>query len=75
MQLGQILLRKNWISSEHLETVLQLQAQSQVPIRLGELLVQQGFLTSSQLAEALLEQHWRKSGFWVISDRFKLTQT
>jgi hypothetical protein len=45
-----------------------LQAQQGTPFRLGELLLQKGWLTEEQLKQALQEQYWRKAGFWVIAD-------
>ena len=64
MQLGQILLQKNWISTEQLEEVIQLQTSQKR--RLGELLLQKGLIVKTQLDAALKEQYWRKNGFWVI---------
>jgi hypothetical protein len=62
--LGQILLRKRYITPTQLETALA--HQKNCPLKLGELLIQQGFLHSSQLEEALREQTWRQKGLWVI---------
>ncbi|MDJ0601927.1 MAG: hypothetical protein QNJ37_24180 [Crocosphaera sp.] len=64
MQIGQILLQKNWISSEQLEETIKLQTSQNN--RLGELLLQKGLIANSQLESALKEQYWRKNGFWVI---------
>lgn len=63
-KLGQILLRKRWITSQQLEEAISLQAYYH--LRLGELLIRQGILGPPQLEEALQEQMWRKKGFWVI---------
>jgi len=62
--LGQILLRKRYITPTQLETAIA--QQKNCSFKLGELLIQQGFLQSSQLEEALKEQNWRQKGFWVI---------
>jgi hypothetical protein len=62
--LGQILLRKRYITPHQLETALT--QQKNCSLKLGELLIQQGFLHSSQLEEALREQTWRQKGLWVI---------
>ena len=62
--LGQILLRKRYITPTQLETAIA--QQRNCSLKLGELLIQQGFLHSSQLEEALKEQTWRQKGFWVI---------
>lgn len=64
MQLGQILMDKKWISSNELEDTIYLQRQESK--RLGELLIQQGYIVDEQLDQALKEQYWRKNGFWVI---------
>jgi hypothetical protein len=64
MLLGQILLRKRWISQNQLERTINQQDFNNR--RLGELLVQQGFIGREQLEQALQEQYWRRNGFWVI---------
>ena len=64
MQLGQILLRKQLISSEQLEEVVQLQVFQKN--RIGELLLQKGLILNTHLEAALKEQYWRKNGFWII---------
>jgi hypothetical protein len=64
MQLGQILLKKRWISPGQLEEALNIQSVKQC--RLGELLIQKGAIMNEQLDFALQEQHWRRKGFWVI---------
>lgn len=64
MQLGQILLKKKWISSGQLEEALNLQ--SSKSCKLGEVLLQKGVIMNEQLDFALQEQHWRRKGFWVI---------
>ena len=62
--LGQILLRKRYITPTQLENAIS--QQKNCSLKLGELLIQQGFLHSSQLEEALQEQTWRQKGLWVI---------
>jgi len=62
--LGQILLRKRYITTHQLETALA--QQKNCSLKLGQLLLQQGKLQSSQLEEALKEQTWRQKGLWVI---------
>ncbi|NEO70933.1 MAG: hypothetical protein F6K52_15935 [Moorea sp. SIO3H5] len=64
MQLGKILVRKRIISPIQLNTALEIQ--SLTGIKLGELLVNKGLIESQDLEQALLEQYWRKNGFWVI---------
>lgn len=64
MLLGQILLKKKWISFNQLETTVNQQEKSEG--RLGELLLQQGFIAQEQLEQALKEQYWRRNGYWVI---------
>lgn len=64
MLLGQILLRKKWISPNQLERTVQQQEQS--ARKLGELLLQAGFIEQEQLEQALQEQYWRRNGYWVI---------
>lgn len=64
MKLGTILVRKKLISQAQLDQDLNL-----VDVtgkRLGELLLDKGEISDSQLKDALNEQYWRKNGFWVI---------
>lgn len=62
--LGQILLRKYYITPTQLEAALA--RQKKCSLKLGELLIQQGQLHPTQLEEALQEQTWRQKGLWVI---------
>ncbi len=64
MQLGKILVRKRVISPIQLNTALEIQ--SLTGIKLGEILVTKELIESEDLEQALLEQYWRKNGFWVI---------
>ncbi|MBL1174557.1 hypothetical protein [Pantanalinema sp. GBBB05] len=64
MQLGQILLRKQLVSYQQLEHVLQEQATKQK--RLGELLLEHSIISPEDLTLTLLEQQWRRQGYWVI---------
>ncbi len=64
MQLGNILVRKKLISSEQLNQALGMQLE--VPHQLGEILLKLGCIQRQELESALLEQYWRKNGFWVI---------
>lgn len=64
MQLGQILLRKQLVSCQQLEQVLQEQAIK--PKRLGELLLEHSIISPEDLTLTLLEQQWRRQGYWVI---------
>ena len=64
MQLGQILIRKKWVSPPQLEEVIERQTQKRR--KLGELMVDRGLIDEKQLEQALREQYWRRNGFWVI---------
>ncbi|NEO40291.1 MAG: hypothetical protein F6J90_29685 [Moorea sp. SIOASIH] len=64
MQIGKILVRKRLISPSQLNTALEIQ--SLTGIKLGEILVTKGLIEAQDLEQALLEQYWRKNGFWVI---------
>lgn len=64
MLLGQILLKKKWISPNQLERMVHQQEQSDY--KLGELLLQEGFIAQDQLEQALKEQYWRRNGYWII---------
>lgn len=64
MLLGQILLKKQWISPNQLERTINRQGKGDC--RLGEILIQQGIIGQEQLEQALKEQYWRRNGYWVI---------
>ncbi len=64
MKLGEILLKKKLISLDQLEQALNLQCLYSK--KLGELLINKGWLQPHDLYQALQEQHWRKQGFWII---------
>ena len=66
MKLGQILLTKQLVSDAQLSQALTKQRLTNQ--RLGEVLVQEGFISLEQLAIVLKEQYLRNNGFWVISD-------
>ena len=66
MKLGQILLKKQWVSPTELAEAVA--KQSLTKQRLGEVLVAEGLISLQQLNLALKEQYWRRNGFWVISD-------
>jgi len=64
MQLGTILVRKRLISPSQLNIALEIQ--SLTGIKLGKILVTKELIGAQDLEQALLEQYWRKNGFWVI---------
>lgn len=64
MKLGEILLKRNLISIDQLEQALNLQ--TICALKLGELLINKGWLKPNELQLALQEQYWREHGFWVI---------
>ena len=66
MKLGQILIKKQWVSPSELSQALTKQRLTNQ--RLGEVLVEESVISAKQLTIALKEQYWRKNGFWVISD-------
>lgn len=66
MQLGQILLRKQLVSVQQLEQVLREQTATQKQKRLGELLLEHAMISPEELTLTLLEQQWRRRGYWVI---------
>ena len=64
MMIGQILVRKGLISPLQLEQAIAIQATHDR--LLGELLVSAGWIQTTDLQKALLEQKWREKGFWII---------
>ena len=65
MQLGQIMVKNNWISPEQLRLALYLQRQSSK--YLGEILVELEWISHHQLERCLTEQYWRNKGYWIIN--------
>ncbi len=63
MKFGQILLRRKLISPSQLEQALAAQP---TKVQLGKLLTTSGLITEKDVENALLEQHWRQQGMWVI---------
>lgn len=64
MRIGEIMIQKRWISTEQLHYALYLSNSNNR--KLGEVLVELGWIAYEQLEQALKEQYWRKSGYWVI---------
>lgn len=64
MLLGEILIRKNWISWQQLDYVL-IQQQKK-PKKLGELLLESRSISAEKLERALQEQYCRRNGYWLI---------
>lgn len=64
MKIGEILLRKKLLSGQQLAKLLT--EQQSASRKLGELLLEQGIISETDLVTGLQEQRWRKEGFWVI---------
>ncbi len=64
MKLGQILIRQGLISAVQLEEALDIQSANST--KLGEVLLSFGLIRPEDLEQALLEQDWRKQGYWII---------
>ncbi len=64
MKLGQILIRQGLISSVQLDEALDIQSAEST--KLGEVLLSFGLIRPQDLKQALLEQYWRKQGYWII---------
>lgn len=64
MKIGEILLRKKLLSGQLLAKLLtEQQCGSR---KLGELLLEKGIISETDLVTGLQEQGWRREGFWVI---------
>lgn len=64
MKIGEILLRKKLLSSQQLSNLLtEQQSKSR---KLGELLIERGIVSETDLIAGLQEQKWRREGFWII---------
>ncbi|MEM9005591.1 MAG: hypothetical protein AAGE59_18965 [Cyanobacteria bacterium P01_F01_bin.86] len=66
LKFGEILRRRNLITAEKLELALKIQRSSEQTLKLGEILVANNLITQLDLQTVLMEQAWRKHGFWVI---------
>lgn len=64
MKLGQILIRQGLISTLQLEEALDIQSANST--KLGQALLSVGLIRPEDLKQALLEQYWRKEGYWII---------
>ena len=64
MKLGEILVRKRLLSQSQLDRIII--GQTSTNQKLGELLVDQGFIDHQTLEQAPSEQTWRSHDFWVI---------
>ena len=64
IKLGDMLVQKKLIAGTQLHEVLF--KQSETPKRLGQLLIEAGYISKGQLKSALREQYWRQNGYWLI---------
>ncbi len=64
MKMGEILLRRQVISQSQLKEAIDIQ--TSLHLKLGELLMFQGWIQPKNLEEALKEQYWRQNGYWII---------
>ena len=64
IRLGAVLIQKKLIAGRQLHEALFKQSETQK--RLGQLLVEAGYISEVQLELALQEQYWRQNGYWVI---------
>lgn len=53
LRLGEVLIEENCITREQLDSVLQIQKQSETKKRIGELLLDAGYITETQMLSAL----------------------
>ena len=67
MQLGEILVRRHYITSAQLKTAINIQKTQKVHRRLGRILLSLHFLKDEYtLIRALKEQYWRSQNKWII---------
>ncbi|MEM8807564.1 MAG: hypothetical protein AAGF01_16215 [Cyanobacteria bacterium P01_G01_bin.38] len=66
LKLGEILQLRNMVTPEQLQVALNIQRLSNRKFKLGEILVAQNLISQIDLQKGLMEQAWRKHGFWVI---------
>ncbi|NEQ73347.1 MAG: hypothetical protein F6K24_17960 [Okeania sp. SIO2D1] len=64
MKIGEILIRRQLISQVQLNQAIDIQ--TSLHMKLGELLMFQGWIQPQNLEEALNEQYWRQNGYWII---------
>lgn len=77
IKLGEILVEHKLIRASKIDKIIALKINKNQQKRLGELLVELGLVNQSKLTMALLEQYWRRKGWWLSSqpdeDYLKLT--
>ncbi|MEO0455416.1 MAG: hypothetical protein AAF152_02370 [Cyanobacteria bacterium P01_A01_bin.114] len=66
LKLGEILQLRNVVTSEQLQNALDIQRLNGTKSKLGEILMAQNLISPLDLQKGLMEQAWRKHGFWVI---------
>ncbi|MEM9220464.1 MAG: hypothetical protein AAGD25_39850 [Cyanobacteria bacterium P01_F01_bin.150] len=67
MQLGEILVRRHYITTTQLEKAISVQMSQEVHRRLGRLLLSLNFLKDEYaLVRARKEQYWRSQNKWII---------
>ncbi len=64
MKMGEILLGRQVISQSQLKEAIDIQ--TSLHLKLGELLMFQGWIQPENLEAALKEQYWRENGYWII---------
>ncbi|NEQ75215.1 MAG: hypothetical protein F6K24_23305 [Okeania sp. SIO2D1] len=66
MKIGEILIRRQLISSAQLKEVIEIQTASSQ--KLGELMMFKDWIwiEKKDLEAALKKQYWRKNGYWII---------
>lgn len=62
---GEMLVRKGWISQTELEQALAEQLSSNK--KLGEILIERNLIPQEILEKIIEKQYWQKNGFWLIS--------
>lgn len=68
MQLGEILVRRHYITATQLKTAINIQKSQNVHQRLGRILLSLHFLKDEYvLVRALKEQYWRSQNKWIIN--------
>lgn len=65
IKLGQILVKRKLIRASKIDKIIALKNNENQQKRLGELLVELRLITQDQLIMALLEQYWRRKGWWL----------
>lgn len=69
IKLGELLVQRQVISQAKLNKLLNWQKSTFTSKKLGEILLQQKLLCADELSQVLVEQYWRRTGLWLMTNK------